>query len=111
MTNPNQPLERPHFPPPTFPPPPPPGPQQTPPGGVHAGPRPQTQPSARWALTIAGTVLFFPIGAIALIFSSQTSSKWNAGDAQGAQQASQRALNWGLIFTVLGVFGLLVVLA
>jgi hypothetical protein len=69
------------------------------------------KPSPRWPLTIIAAILTFPLGLIALIFSSQVTTKWNTGDVAGAQKSSQLAMTWGIIFIVLGVLLLLYAMA
>lgn len=55
-----------------------------------------------WAVVM--TVLCcLPAGIVAIIFSSQVSSKYYAGDIEGAQRASDRAQIWIIVSFVLGV--------
>lgn len=57
-------------------------------------------------------------GIVAIVFAAQVNSKWNAGDYEGAQNASRNAKIWSwvsfsvgvaiiLITVLLSVFGLL----
>lgn len=55
-----------------------------------------------WAVVM--TVLCcLPAGIVAIIFSSQVSSKYYSGDIEGATRASERAQIWIIISFVLGV--------
>lgn len=44
-----------------------------------------------------------PAGIAAIIFSSQVSSRYYAGDLDGAKRASERAQVWIIVSFVLGV--------
>ena len=67
------------------------------PGGYPAAPggygAPQAPMPQTWLVpAILATLLCFtPTGVAAIVFASQTSSKYNRGDLAGAQQASSRA--------------------
>jgi hypothetical protein len=61
------------------------------------------RPSPRWGLSIPAAILAFPLGLLAVFFSSQTTSKWNRGDVAGAQKSSQYALISGIILLSIGV--------
>ncbi len=72
---------------------------------------PQTQgdekmPPAYLVWSVVMTVLCcLPAGVVAIIFSSQVSSKFYAGDFEGAKRASERAQIWIIVSFVLGVLG------
>lgn len=55
-----------------------------------------------WSIVMTLFCCFIP-GIIAIVFSSQVSSRWYAGDAEGAEKASRRAQIWILISFVLGL--------
>ena len=60
-----------------------------------------------WSVLCTVFCCFIP-GIVAIVFSSQVSSKYYAGDIEGARQASRRAEIWIIVSVVLGaVFGAL----
>ncbi len=61
------------------------------------------KPPTRLGLSIVALVCSLLLGAIGLYFSSQVTSRWNAGDVAGAQKASGTALVVDIIGIVLGV--------
>ena len=98
-----------------FPPPPPPAPPFAPmytsvnpmyTGGnlVHTGAK---QPPNYMVLSIVALLCSLLFGAIGLYFSSQVTTRWNAGDVAGAQKASNVALAIDIVGIVIGVFFLL----
>ena len=119
---------RPHFPPPQFPPP------TDAPGQPHAGyagpyhgapppqlggfdrgagswgPAPVVRPSPLWGLTIPAAVLAFPLGLVAVYFSSQVTQRLQAGDMAGAAKNAGLAKTWGIILLALGAFFTLIYL-
>lgn len=72
------------------------------------------QPPNHLALSVVALVCSLPLlclfGAIGLYFSSQVTARWNAGDAEGAQKASNVALIIDVIGIVIGGFFLLAAL-
>lgn len=60
-------------------------------------------PPQRWALSVISLVLFIPIGAFAIYFSSQVSGRWTGGNPSGAVDASKKAQVWGWIGVGVGV--------
>ncbi len=63
-------------------------------------------PPAYLVWSVVMTVLCcLPAGVVAIIFSSQVSSKFYAGDFEGAKRASERAQIWIIVSFVLGVLG------
>ena len=62
-----------------------------------------------WSI-LTTLLCFLPTGIAAIVFSTQVTSKLNAGDLRGAQVSSDRARLWSLISAGIGVFGFLVVL-
>jgi hypothetical protein len=56
------------------------------------------------------TTLFccLPFGIVAIVYASQVSSKWSAGDWQGAQAASARARTWAIVSLVAGLATILI---
>lgn len=78
-----------------------PGPYGYQPGGY---PMPAQKPSAHWPLSIIAVLGSLLFGIIALVYSAQVNSRWNAGDIEGARKASRTALIWGIVGVVVGVF-------
>ena len=61
-------------------------------------------PPAYLVWSVVMTVLCcLPAGIVAIIFSSQVSSKYYAGDIEGARRSSERAQIWIIVSFVLGV--------
>jgi interferon-induced transmembrane protein len=118
----------PHFPPPQFPPPteapghpaaayrgPYYGAPPLPPGGFDRaggnwGPASAVRPSPLWGLTIPAAILAFPLGLVAVYFSSQVSQRLQAGDMAGAAKNAGLARTWGIILLALGAFFTLIYL-
>ncbi|WP_222270877.1 CD225/dispanin family protein [Modestobacter marinus] len=94
----------PKFPPPPLPTPPPFAPSYT---GVNPMQMGAKQPPNYLALSIVALVCSLLFGAIGLFFSSQVTARWNAGDVEGAQKASNVALIIDVIGIVIGGFLLL----
>jgi hypothetical protein len=79
----------------------------------------QTPPPNYLVFAILTTIFCCQIlGIVSIVFAAQVNSRWNAGDVQGALDASKNAKLWawiafgsGLIiaigFTILAVFGVL----
>lgn len=76
-----------------------PAPRQRPPQ-YHSEPMPPTY--LLWAVVMTVFCCLIP-GIIAIIYSSQVSSKYLAGDIEGARRASRRAEGWIIASFVLGV--------
>lgn len=115
---PETPWQEPLLPPPTTPPPRtasarPPQPEAPP-----AQP-PTSQPGwerDQWGMTapgrmpetyLAGAILvtlfcFLPTGIAAIVFSSQVSEKWKAGDVVGSAESSRKARLWMIVSLVVG---------
>lgn len=55
-----------------------------------------------WAVVMT-VCCCLPAGVVAIIFSSQVSSKYYAGDIEGARRSSERAQIWIIVSFVLGV--------
>lgn len=55
-----------------------------------------------WSILTTLFCCFIP-GIIAVVFSSRVSSRWYAGDCEGAEKASRQAQIWILISFVLGL--------
>jgi hypothetical protein len=78
------------------------------------GPQPPTY--LVWGILAAvGGVFFCLIGGVptaiaATVYARQVSSKWAAGDQQGALQASRNARTWAIVATVLDAIGLILVI-
>jgi len=49
------------------------------------------------------------LGIVSIIYAAQVNSKWQAGDYDGARQASKNALTW--IWVSIGISALLIVIA
>lgn len=88
-----------------------------PPGGGYGGPPPPPNYGAGgyggpggapppnhlvWAIL---TTIFccLPLGVPAIVFSAQVNSKWAAGDAQGAQESSDKAKKFAIWSAIAGV--------
>ena len=81
--------------------------------------QPQTPPPNYLVFAILTTIFCCQIlGIVSIVFAAQVNSKWNAGDFQGALNASKNAKLWAwvafasgfiiiLAFTLLAVFGVL----
>ncbi len=79
----------------------------------------QTPPPNYLVFAILTTIFCCQIlGIVSIIFAAQVNSKWNAGDVQGAAEASRNARLWAwiafgsgiiiaLVITLLAVFGVL----
>ncbi len=82
------------------PPPPPPSYGAPAPGGQPMGSPPPN--NLVWAIL---TTLFccLPFGIVSIVFAAQVNSKWNAGDAAGAQASSAKARQWAIYSAVTGV--------
>ena len=64
------------------------------------------RPNNHLALAIISTILCCLItGIVSIIYSTQVNTKYDAGDYEGAVQASKNAKLWGLI----GIFGAAIV--
>lgn len=48
----------------------------------------------------------FPASVVAIIYSAQVSSKYYAGDSEGAKRCSDRAQIWIIVSIVLGIIGM-----
>jgi hypothetical protein len=81
--------------------------------------QPQTPPPNYLVFAILATIFCCQIlGIVSIVFAAQVNSKWNAGDIQGALEASKNAKLWAwiafgsgiiiaLAVTLLAVFGVL----
>jgi hypothetical protein len=101
------PLEQipPHWQQPYGPPSGPPAPQQW---GGWAGDKPNNY--LGWA--VASTLLFcLPLGVASIYYATRVNSRWQAGDVAGAKDASERARKFAIASAVLGVIGLVLLLA
>ncbi|MFI7358795.1 CD225/dispanin family protein [Streptomyces avidinii] len=45
---------------------------------------------------------FLPTGIAAIVFASQVSDKWKAGDAVGAAESARKARFWVIVSVVVG---------
>ena len=93
-------------------PPPPPPPQPAAPfSGRYAGFGAADRPKTYMGEAIAVTLLCcLPFGVVSIVYAAQVDSKFNAGDSQGAQKASDSAKTWyhaalitGLVVIVLWI--------
>jgi hypothetical protein len=85
--------------------------------------QPQTPPPNYLVFAILATIFCCQIlGIVSIVYAAQVNSKWNAGDIQGAMDASKNAKLWawiafgsGLLIVVvvglLSIFGVLAGLA
>ncbi|PFG15749.1 interferon-induced transmembrane protein [Propionicimonas paludicola] len=89
--------------------------QPTGPGQYGAQPPYQGAPPNNylvWAI-LATVLCCLPLGVPAIVFSSQVNSKWAAGDAAGALEASNKAKQfsiWAAIAGIVVVVGYLIFL-
>jgi len=79
----------------------------------------QTPPPNYLVFAILSTIFCCQVlGIVSIVFAAQVNSKWNAGDYQGALNASKNAKLWALIsalsgfiiiaaFTLLSIFGVI----
>ena len=44
-----------------------------------------------------------PAGIVSIVYAAQVSSKWNAGDYYGAQDASKKARTWMIVSIVVAL--------
>ena len=80
--------------------PPPPSYGSMPPGQPPAGSPPPN--NLVWAI-LSTIFCCLPLGIPAIIFASQVNSKWQMGDFAGAQDASNKARQFALWSTIVGV--------
>ena len=98
-----------------LPPSPPPPPQYLPQSGAQyptAPPPPFTveKPQSYMVAAILSTLFcFLPFGIVAIVYASQVESKFNAGDYEGAQQASDKARTWYYASIGAGVVAIIIV--
>jgi len=74
-------------------------------GGMPPAQPPATEPPSNylvWAI-LATIFCCLPLGIVAIVFSAQVNSKWNAGDYAGAQESSAKAKQWTIITAIVGV--------
>lgn len=79
-----------------------------PPGGGYGGGYggvPQGSPPPNHLVWAILSTLFccLPLGVASIVFAAQVNSKWNAGDAAGAQESSAKARKFALWSTIVGV--------
>lgn len=75
-----------------------------PPGGYGYGPGPGTPPPNHLVWAILSTLFCcLPLGVASIVFAAQVNSKWNAGDAAGAQDSSDKARKFALWATIIGL--------
>jgi|BarGraIncu00222A_1022003.scaffolds.fasta_scaffold00130_8 hypothetical protein len=55
-----------------------------------------------WAI-LATVLCFWPLGLVAIVFSTQVNTKWARGDVQGAQASSRKARTFAIVTTVVGM--------
>ncbi|MDE7080456.1 MAG: phosphoribosylglycinamide formyltransferase [Muribaculaceae bacterium] len=74
-------------------------------GAAASGPQPDApMPPAYLVWAVIMTVLCcLPAGVVAIIYSTQVSSKYYAGDMEGARRCSERAQIWIIVSFVIGV--------
>ncbi|MCF4119568.1 CD225/dispanin family protein [Antribacter sp. KLBMP9083] len=73
------------------------------PPGYIAVPAEVTPPRTHLALAVVATVLFWPLGLVALVSAARVGPLWNAGKLAGARVASARARGWSLAAIVAGL--------
>jgi Interferon-induced transmembrane protein len=81
----------------------PPGPESYSSGGYSAPPPNHLV----WAIL---TTIFccLPAGVVSIVFAAQVNGKWQAGDQQGAFNASKNARIWAIVSAVLGVISIVI---
>jgi hypothetical protein len=62
-----------------------------------------------WAI-LATMFCFMPLGVVSLVFAAQVSSKWNAGDVEGAIDFSRKAKIWAIASACAGAAITIIVL-
>jgi|HubBroStandDraft_2_1064218.scaffolds.fasta_scaffold521301_2 hypothetical protein len=68
------------------------------------GPQPGIDVPNQMVLAILSTLLCcLPFGIVSIVYAAQVNAKLNAGDVDGAQEASRQAGMWGWISVGLGV--------
>lgn len=94
-------------PPPGPPPPPPPGP---PAYGAGGGTPPQSVPNYLVQAILVTIFCCLPAGVVSIVFAAQVNGKLQAGDYQGALEASRSAKTWAWVsFAVGGAVALIYV--
>ncbi|GHI66866.1 hypothetical protein Snoj_07840 [Streptomyces nojiriensis] len=87
---------------PQSPPSPPPyQPPQAPPPQWHAG-QPRAPETYLTGAILVTLFCFLPTGIAAIVFASQVSEKWKAGDAVGAAESARKARLWVIVSVVAG---------
>jgi ABC-type Fe3+ transport system permease subunit len=73
---------------------------QAPGYGDYPPPPPPPPNHLVWAIL---TTIFccLPAGVVSIVFAAQVNSKWQAGDYQGAQSASNNARTWAIVSVIL----------
>ena len=81
------------------------GPPPTNPQYGYGGGGPQGSPPPNHLVWAILSTLFccLPLGIVSIVFAAQVNSKWTAGDAAGAQEASEKARKFALWSTIIGV--------
>lgn len=72
--------------------------------------RPNVDSYLVWAILVT-LFCFLPTGIVAIVYSSQVSTKLAAGDYPGAVESSNKAKTWSIISAVIGVVFLIGILA
>ncbi len=80
-----------------------------PPG--YGGTGPQGEPPNNYLVWAILTTLFCFLftGIVSIVYATQVSSRWQAGDVAGAHDASGKAKMWAIITAVIGILGYAVV--
>jgi hypothetical protein len=72
--------------------------------GIPYGSPAGAMPTTYLIPSILATVLCcLPAGVVAIIFATQVTSKWNAGDYAGAARASKQAKTWLIVAAAVGL--------
>ena|SRR6476469_9481270 len=95
---PNQPNQPPSYgaPPPAY------GSAPTPSGGYGTGGGTPPPNYLVWAI-LSTIFCCLPLGIASIVFAAQVNSKWSAGDAAGAQDASEKAKKFAIWSAIAGV--------
>ncbi|GAA4065143.1 MULTISPECIES: CD225/dispanin family protein [Actinomadura] len=65
---------------------------------------PSSPPPNHLVWAILTTILCcLPAGVVSIVYAAQVNSKWQSGDYQGAQSASNNARTWAIVSAVVGV--------
>lgn len=71
---------------------------------AYGGPPPSQKPDNYLVWAILSTIFCcLPLGVVSIVYAAQVDTKWNAGDATGALQSSERARKFALYSAIAAV--------